>query len=63
MRRIARVSWRIGEYWCSSWIVAIVRLPLGSSWVETTLPTDTPAIRTSAWVARSWALGNDTLTR
>ena len=35
------------------WIVAIVRLPCGSRDLAITLPTDTPAIRTSASLA-SW---------
>ena len=51
VRRIARASLCSGAYWLSSWIVAIVRLPCGSSDFSITLPTDTPAMRTSACVA------------
>ena len=62
-RRIARASTWIGAYCLSSSIVAIVRLPCGSSDLATTVPTDTPAIRTSAWLASSCAFGNDASNR
>ena len=62
-RRIARASMRSGAYLRSSSIVASVRLPCGSSDLSITLPTLTPAIRTSACVASWPALGNAILTR
>ena len=62
-RRVAVASACKGTNWLSSWIVAIVRLPCGSSPTASTLPTDTPATLTSAWAASSWAYGNDTWTR
>ena len=62
VRRIARASLCSGAYWLLSWIVAIVRLPCGSSDFWITLPTDTPAMRTSACVASSPALVNEIRT-
>ena len=47
-RRIALASVCSGAKRGSSSIVAIVWLPLGSSFLKRTLPTDTPAVRTSA---------------
>ena len=61
--RIARAVVWIGAYWFCSWIVASVRLPRGSSCVLTTVPTDTPATRTSDCGASCCAFGNATSNR
>ena len=51
-RRLKRASRRIGANLRLISIVASVALPSGSSSIFTTLPTFTPAIRTSAGATR-----------
>jgi hypothetical protein len=59
IRSCARALVWIGAYALSIWIVAIVRFPSGSSVLAITLPTLTPAIRTSACVPSWSAYGNE----
>ena len=54
------MSLRIGANLLSIWIVTIVRLCIGSSVLPITLPTETPAMRTSASSASWLALVNET---
>ena len=62
-RRIARASELIGANCGSISIVACVvswpftRLPSGASWIDLTVPTDTPPTRTSDSVASCVASG------
>ena len=63
MRRMALAPTFSGAYLGSISRVASVRLPTGSSSFLTTLPTLTPATRTSAWSASWVASWKDTWAR